>query len=131
MSAKQQVSGIVKRAKKKMLLTFRGTALSMFGHVVIRTPVLSGRARGNWQTELNHAPDGVLDTVDKSGSATISNAGAQVNRAQLGDSIFFINNLPYIKKLEDGSSDQAPSGMVKTTVADFQSLAKQNARRNR
>lgn len=123
MSAKDQIAAINKRTKQKILRTFRGTALSMFGRVVTRTPVDTGRARGNWQSSINRP----LETIDPSteGYATT------VAQAQLGDSIFFINNLPYIKKLEDGSSDQAPAGMVKVTVAEFQSIAKRAARQSK
>lgn len=131
MSFQSQIKKFNDKTKLKAVRIFRGTALSIFGRVIIRTPVLSGRARGNWQTQLNRAPNSVLDVKDKNGAAAITQAGKAVSRAKLGDTLFLINNLPYIEPLENGSSEQAPTGMVKVSIAEFQARVKENVRRNR
>jgi hypothetical protein len=124
MSFKDQIAKFNKKAKRKATLKFRGTALSMFSHVILRTPVKSGRLRGNWQSRLNKPASGTLEVNDATGSKAISEAGETVARAKLGDSIFLVNNLPYAQGIEDGNSQQAPSGMVKVTVAEFQTIMK-------
>jgi len=45
-----------------------------------------------------------------------------VSKAKLGDSVYLVNNLPYAQKIEGGSSKQAPVGMVKVTVAEYQKI---------
>ncbi len=108
-----------------MDLMVRKIGLELFSRVIMRTPVDKGRARANWQVAINSAPSGVLDLNDKDGSATISAADAAMTGLKAGDTIYLANNLPYIQKLEDGSSKQAPAGMVALSVQDFQNIAKQ------
>ncbi|WP_152615640.1 hypothetical protein [Leisingera sp. ANG-M1] len=108
-----------------MDLAFRKIALGMFSQVIMNTPVDSGRARANWQVAIGSVPDGVLTLEDKSGSATISAADASAAGLKAGDVIYLANNLPYIQRLEDGYSGQAPAGMVGLTVQQFQQIAAQ------
>ena len=106
------------KVEKAATRIFRGTALSLFGKIVVRTPVDTGRLRGNWQVQLNSAPTGILEgTKVQSGST----------KAKLGDSIYIVNNLPYAEVIENGSSNQAPQGMVKVTVAEFKQVVRANS----
>lgn len=123
MSATSKIAAFNKRTQLKILRTFRGTALSMFSKIVSRTPVDTGRARSNWQSSLN-TPSLGIDPTGEGYSATVASA-------KLGDSIFFINNLPYIRVLEDGSRTHKPVGMVKVTIAEFESIASKEIRRNK
>ena len=144
MSFKSDIARFNKNTEKKATLVFRGTALSLFSKVILGTPVgnkkywkipkappgyVGGILRGNWQIGINSAPDGELDVTDSQGSATVNQAFAGVVTAKLGDSIFLINNLPYAKAVEDGSSKQAPTGMVKTVVAEFKRVVKGNIKK--
>lgn len=100
----------------------RKIALEGLTRVVKKTPVKDGGARGNWQAGIGEAPEDVLDVEDKSGDATISKGQAVIVGAQPFMPIILANNLPYILKLEDGSSQQAPAGMVGLTVAELESI---------
>ena len=104
------------KAGKALESVFRGTSLSLFSRIIRRTPVDTGRARGNWMAGLN------------SPSETGGEVGATVARARLGDSLFLTNNLPYIHRLEYGSSDQAPQGMLRITIAEYQQTVRKEAR---
>lgn len=126
MTFKNDIAKFNAKAIAKATLTFRGTALGLFSRIVLRTPVKSGRLRGNWQTQINSAPDSMLDVEDKTGSGVINEAFKKMAKVKLGDSIFFINNLPYALPIEDGSSLQAPAGMVKVTVAEFKAIVRTN-----
>lgn len=64
------------------------TAEELFDEIVRRTPVDTGRAKEGW--ELYKDPRG---------------------------NIQIINDVDYIIYLEEGSSNQAPSGMVRTSIA--------------
>ncbi|WP_115746919.1 HK97 gp10 family phage protein [Escherichia coli] len=95
-------------------------AIEILSRIVEKTPVDSGRARANWQVSLNVVPGGYDDDAfDKSGGTAISKGQAEALKAQAEDSVYIVNNAPYILKLEEGSSTQAPSGMVTITVQEF------------
>ena len=122
---------------------FRGTSLSLFSKIVLRTPVgnpsiwkhpkapkgyTGGRLRANWQVNINSAPTGLVEGKDENGGKTINGAVNEIFRAKLGDSIYFINNLPYADIVENGRhSKQAPQGMVKVTVAEFKQVVRANS----
>lgn len=94
--------------------------------IVSRTPVDKGGARANWNvglerndTTTNHAPD-------PSGQTAITRANETLSRVQSNNTRIFITNaLPYINRLENGWSDQAPNGMVAVTLAEFPIFARQ------
>lgn len=102
-------------------LVSRKIALEAFRRVILRTPVKTGRARGNWQCTTGGPATGQLDVEDASGAKAVSVMQAQVQgwKAISGTSILLTNNLPYIGRLEHGSSIQAPSGMVAITIAEL------------
>lgn len=100
----------------------QGVALKMTSRVILRTPVDTGRLRGNWQVGLNSRPQDLLTAPDKSGRGTTAKAQTTIGRAKARDRISIMNNLPYANPIEDGSSKQAPQGMVKVTVKEFRGI---------
>ena len=122
----------IKRWKQKTIITadkiFRGTCFEIFSKIIKRTPVKTGRLRGNWQAELNRIPTGDVDTK---GNAALSGAAQTTGKAKITDSVYLVNNLPYAGVIENGRSNQAPAGMVKVTIAEFKSIVDKNARKNK
>jgi len=116
---------------KAMREVLQATALKLTASIIKRTPVDTGRARGNWQVGINNKPDSVVATTDKSGNAALSNGANTIRTAGTTDTISVINNLPYIQKLENGSSQQAPAGMVKVTVTEFQRALNKSVQENK
>lgn len=108
------------QTQERLVVIPRKIALEVLRRVVMRTPVDQGRARGNWQTEVGTMNEGESDVVDPGGGAAIE-AGVSAIESWTAENVglFIFNNVPYIGKLEDGYSDQAPAGMVKVTVAEF------------
>lgn len=107
--------------------TVRKCALAVDATVVLATPVDTGRARSNWQVELNRAAEGTIDpyTPGAGGSTAAVNAQAAIDRGSVvisgykggpGSSIHIGNNLAYIGKLNEGYSAQAPAGFVEKAV---------------
>jgi hypothetical protein len=94
-------------------------AFIAFSRVVMRSPVDTGRFRGNWQMGIDEQPVGELDALDKTGSTTVSEAENIAARAKIGDDMYIVNNLPYADRLENGWSQQAPAGIVALTVAEW------------
>lgn len=98
-------------------------SLEMFSRVILRSPVDTGRFRANWQVAIGSVPTGTLEISDKAGTITVGKAQAAALGVQVGQTIALVNNLPYAQRLENGSSKQAPGGMVALTVQDFQVIA--------
>jgi hypothetical protein len=119
------------KVDKAATAIFRGTSLDLFAHVVRRSPVRTGRFRGNWQAEINKPAKGIKRTLDKSGASAIRSAKNATGKVRLGESVFLVNNLPYSIKLERGSSDQAPRGMVRVTVRAFKRMLARRARKHK
>jgi len=125
----------------------RKTTLDVFSKVVFKTPVDTGRARGNWSVSISKPSRKVLKGVDRTGQKVQARIATSVGRSSVTDSVFLANNLPYIGVLEYGGypmdpekgsrisigkakgqyeirsaggfSKQAPAGMVRTTIAEF------------
>jgi len=115
------------KTQNKIAMVVQRTGLRMLAKVVTRSPVDTGRFRGNWQLQLNEIPQGVVETLDKDGGPTISEGENELAGLALGDSIYIVNNLPYAQKLENGHSQQAPTGMVAITVAEFSGIVDEAA----
>lgn len=100
--------------KRKVLGTLekavRSTALVVDAELVRRTPVDTGRARANWLPSLN-SPD--VKIVAPGAKPNIENTLAGFS---IKDTVLITNNLPYIRKLNDGSSLQAPKGFVQDAI---------------
>jgi hypothetical protein len=94
--------------------------------VVIRTPVDTGRLRGNWQVGINSSPVGekpgpfgntqspfpAAQTVISSGKSVIDKTNKQTK------SVYIVNNLPYATAIENGhGAKNGPGVMVAATLA--------------
>ena len=91
----------------------RKVALGILRDVVLQTPVKTGRARGGWQASTTDTTT-QLDRLDKDGSPTIT---AESGNITIGaDTYYIVNNLPYIERLNDGYSKQAPAKFVETAI---------------
>jgi hypothetical protein len=104
-------TSVVRNADK----TVRKAALAIDQAVVLQTPVDTGRARANWIASLNEASDSTVEAGDKTGQGSIVKAAgviAQYN-GDRDSSVHLTNNLPYIQKLNEGSSVQAPMDFVR------------------
>lgn len=102
-------------ALEKANVIKRKGALEIFTRVVLETPVKSGRARGNWQCSTGSEKTDELDTSDQ--NRAIPEISNVVMRSELKDVIFLSNNVPYIGRLNDGYSKQAPSGFIEKAIA--------------
>lgn len=91
--------------------------------VVNKSPVDTGRFKGNWFLSVSEISLLATEGVDPNGGGTINRAAGAVAAysAMEGFPMIHIqNNLPYSVRLEQGHSAQAPAGMVALTVAELQ-----------
>ncbi|PNA03525.1 MULTISPECIES: hypothetical protein [unclassified Pseudomonas] len=89
-----------------------------------------GRFRANWHLSIGVVENVTFDEVDPSGTETIAALVAAISDFTAGQMVYLINNLPYAIPLEFGHSTQAPSGMVRVTVARFQHIVQEAIRNN-
>jgi len=122
-------------------------ALAITSQVILATPVMTGRARGNWFSSIDEPANTVDDAARQTEAKGVSNDRAQsvVKANEISGHVFWMtNNLPYIGLLEFGGyptyvkrgtwmgagkgyeirssagfSKQAPTGMVRVTLEAF------------
>lgn len=114
------VSRFVKKAKLDTDTVIRKVGADVLRSVVEKSPVDTGRFRANWIVAY-YPSDEVMPGLDRSGVAAINRGlrTIQLFVPEKGE-LWFVNNLPYARRLEYGYSGQAPSGMVRITVLEFQ-----------
>lgn len=118
-----QLSEFAKRAGRNADLVVQKVATDVLRRVVLRSPVDTGRFRGNWQTTISAPAAGSVAIEDKSGNVAISKGQQALVSFQCGPDIFITNNLPYGRRLEyEGWSKQAPAGMVRITVSEYANI---------
>ena len=82
-----------------------------------------GRLKGNWQATFGSPSSYQLSIKDESGGATIEKMKSVITRWDGINPIYFANNLPYAEIIEYGAhSTQAPQGMVRISIAQFQHI---------
>jgi len=91
---------------------------------------VGGRFRGNWQFSIDSPATEELDRIDPSGSEAITALITQVQALTIGQTAYIVNNLAYAVPLEYGHSTQAPAGMVRVTLANFQRIVDEAIRNN-
>lgn len=101
------------------------SALAIVGDLAYKTPVDSSQALSNWivtldepsrQKILPHYPGEYGSTKSASAAETLNNAKLVLRNKKPGQAIFITNNLPYIRRLNNGYSGQAPAGFVERAV---------------
>ena len=81
------------------------------------TPVDTGWARANWLTQVGSPATGTVGSRE-----SVNDTAAQARVAGLASyklsagPVFITNNVDYILSLNDGTSNQAPSGFVQAAI---------------
>ncbi|MDH3579974.1 MAG: HK97 gp10 family phage protein [Hyphomicrobiales bacterium] len=92
--------------------------------VVLKSPVDTGRFRGNWNVGVSNMDLSTSENTDASGGTTISSGTSAIMGASAYEVIWLTNNLPYAQALENRHSKQAPAGVVAPTFAELESIVK-------
>lgn len=106
-----------------------GIAIQIYSGVVKNTPRDTGRACGNWHVSKGSTQPIVLDRV--SDKQPLAEENSKINSTVGDETIYIQNNLPYINRLENGWSGQAPQGMVRLTMQEVQSYIDKVVRENK
>ncbi len=143
MSFTVDLSRFVDKATGKVDRVVRAVVIDLGTRIIMRNPVgdtkywktkyppkgyVGGRSRANWQYGFGQMPTNVLEIVDKTGAATIKSLTSGVMGAPAAGIHWIANNVEYIQPLEEGwSKNQAPNGMVRVTVMEFERLVREEA----
>ncbi|PAW51656.1 hypothetical protein CKQ80_23880 [Pseudomonas moraviensis] len=93
----------------------RVIAMAMLNEIVLRSPVDTGRFRGNNIVTVGAPVYTATESLDPSGGLTITRGLAAMTGLEPYTQVFIQNNLPYAAELEDGYSKQAPAGIYETS----------------
>lgn len=77
---------------------------------------VGGTARANWQVAIDRPIAGTVDTPDPGGGGTVQAGQGTARSANVGQAVWLVNNLPYIGRLNDGHSTQAPAGFIEAGI---------------
>jgi hypothetical protein len=100
-------------------------ALTIVNDLAYHTPVDTSKALSNWIVTVGtstedkigpHFPGKHGSTFSQSAAETVEAAKAVIATKQPGQSIFITNNLPYIRRLNEGYSQQVPAGFVERAL---------------
>ena len=96
----------------QLVLLQKAVAIEAFTRIVQKTPVDEGRARGGWQMTIGTPAENETRILGEPPVPSLSELGPfQI--------VYIANNVPYIVFLEDGTSKQAPEGMVAETFEEL------------
>jgi hypothetical protein len=131
----KRVKKIAKEMEDKLNRKMMGLAITIQQALVLSTPVDTGRARANWQVTLDTPAKNEVEASggnahvgfvrDEAGRFTkrfpsaqeaIARAQATLAHRRPEQNIFISNNVPYIKRLNEGWSAQAPAGFVEQAI---------------
>lgn len=92
-------------------LKIRYIAMQILTAIDIAAPVDIGRFRNNNLVSLQHPDFGISDNVDPNGTIAVQRGIGVISKAANYGVIYIQNNLPYAEALENGHSQQAPTGV--------------------
>ena len=102
----------------------RKITLDIVANLQETTPVDTGWARANWIPHIGAELDEDLRGISPDDARISGDQGRQqsgiaqvaTNYTLTDGAIFITNNVPYIERLNDGSSTQAPAGFVQAAI---------------
>ncbi|MNG19714.1 hypothetical protein D3C84_1039030 [compost metagenome] len=89
----------------------RKIALDLLNEIILRSPVDTGRFKGNHIISIGAPVYHSVNQYDKDGAETIARGATALSGLEPFTVVYLQNNLIYAVPLEDGHSAQAPAGI--------------------
>lgn len=105
---------ITNEVRRRHLIICKRAALEIGNRLVLATPVKSGRARSNWL--LNYTVPLRYVVEPTTAEQAIAEMVKAIDRAEAVPLFYIVNNLPYIERLNEGTSKMAPAGFVDSAI---------------
>lgn len=122
MAQDPQIKIIVGELEGAAAKVIKALTLEATAEIVEATPIATGWARANWVPKIGEAESiarprqidelGGAQARQQQGLAEVA-TGYDLNRGVVS----IANNVPYIKRLNEGSSKQAPAAFVQMAIA--------------
>ncbi|WP_307887243.1 hypothetical protein [Brucella abortus] len=118
-----QIRAIVRGIEGLTERVVTAISFNIVANLVEDTPVDTGWARANWVPAIGTSMDTPASARPDQSMVPGAVARQQAGQASLlgyrlaQGSVFISNNVPYIMRLNDGSSQQAPRGFVQAAIA--------------
>ena len=109
----------------EVILVVKKLSMAALRGVVMKSPVDTGRFRGNWNVGIGSQDLSVSDSTDKGGGATLSSGTSEIDGVEDLTVVWITNNLPYAMALENGHSKiqaPGPGGIVALTFAELETM---------
>lgn len=108
MSSIEYDINLVGYVEDEILKRYKSVVFETWNRLSVYTPVLTGKAKGNWQTRIGGDNDDVLDRVSNQGLSVQDMGGSQAEvirvlaALSIKDTVVIFNNVPYIERIEYG-----------------------------
>lgn len=117
-----QIKAIIQALEETAEKAVIRLGLNITANLIEDTPVDTGWARANWVPAIGASR--ASPAASQPTGAMVQTQAALQASGQVGllsyklsrGSVFISNNVPYINRLNDGSSTQAPSGFVQAAI---------------
>jgi len=123
----REIDAFARKVPDRAVTLHKKVAFEALRRLVSKTPVDTGRARGDWQVTIGDPATGQLDVLDVSGSLTVAAGLAALAGLPPYQIVWISNNVDYIERLEHGHSKQAPEGMLAVTVEELRAMFREAA----
>lgn len=119
MSYEDDLRKFKEKTEREAERRYRAALLEVMSAVIMDTPVLEGRLRGDWEAFIGSGYSGTpRDRLDPSGSIALNAVTQVIRNVKVEDIVTFVNRLPYAEPIEyDGLSQKAPAGMLRKNLA--------------
>jgi len=106
--------------KEQAAALLRKVAFQLLGLIVTKTPVDTGRAQNNWQVSVDTGSREAVIAGKRSKAEIEAEALSALAFVKPFSTVLLYNNVEYIVFLEEGSSGQAPRGMVQISIQEVE-----------
>lgn len=115
--ARDQVNKIMAQLEKVTAEGAIDLALRIHGGLVEDTPVRTGWARSNWVPSVGQPKRETVGSPESLNTGAATAGAVEVAGWTIADGpIYITNNVPYILRLNAGSSKKAPAGFIESRV---------------
>lgn len=120
--ADPQIRTILRQLERLGERSVRRISLDITSNLIESTPVDTGWARANWIPSVTTPEEGTDGTRAAAEAGNVSTGKQTAGQVKLGlyqlaqGQVFVANNVPYILRLNDGSSSKAPAGFVEAAI---------------
>lgn len=133
MSFAADLTRFTKKTRDGLDRVRRVVIIKLYSAIILDTPVLTGRLRGNWQVSIGSPVTTITGRTDMTGAEVIREVEKVAQQSSMMDVVILRNNLPYAFRIEyEGwSAVKAPQGMVRRNVTRFRRLLNDAVREGR